>query len=260
MQLATYQSVGVGILYDAVSLCDGTAASQIEEPQTEAALKAKSSLKISPDMLEPAYWQRLGHVVGQASGRGQSLFLDLGDRHWVLRPYRRGGLIAKLSTRRYVWTGLERTRAFREMRLTADLFAAGLPVPRPILGGVTRHGLTYEATLITERLPESIPLADHLMADSADSDLLQRVGRIIRRFHDHGLDHVDLNARNLLIDTNANPWLIDFDRCQLRRQGAWQAKNLERLGRSLAKFCTSPTSANAALMDIQQGYSASTSA
>ena len=71
-------------------------------------------------------------MTGQAPGRGQSLFLEVGDRQWVLRPYRRGGLVARLSTSRYLWTGLERSRAFREVRLTARLYQAGLPVPQGI--------------------------------------------------------------------------------------------------------------------------------
>jgi 3-deoxy-D-manno-octulosonic acid kinase len=147
--------------------------------------------------------------------------------------------MAKLSQSRYVWTGLERTRAFREMRLTAALFAQDLPVPRPIAACVTRHGLTYEAALITQRIPGARALADWLndepMPAEGLSTVLVSVGRMIRRFHDHGLDHVDLNARNILIDTQGTPWLIDLDRCRLRRPGQWQKANLKRLERSLTK-------------------------
>ncbi|MGM0648706.1 MAG: lipopolysaccharide kinase InaA family protein, partial [Bacteroidota bacterium] len=52
----------------------------------------------------------------------------------------------------------------------------------------------------------------------------------------HCLDHVDLNARNILIDPQHKPWLIDLDRCRLRRPGGWQNANLNRLERSLHKF------------------------
>ncbi|ERS81894.1 hypothetical protein Q671_03290 [Halomonas sp. PBN3] len=167
----------------------------------------------------------------------------------MLRPYRRGGLVARLSERRYLWTGLERTRAFRELRLTAELLDQGLPVPRPVAAGVTRHGLTYEATLITVRLPGARALASLLKNGQADDALLQRVGATIRRFHDAGLDHVDLNVRNLLVDDGGKVWLIDLDRCRLRPHGAWKARNLERLGRSLEKF-----GAAEAMEAIQLGY------
>ncbi len=158
--------------------------------------------------------------------------------------------MARLSEHRYLWTGLERTRAFRELRLTAELFARGLPVPHPVAAGVTRHGPTYSAALITVRLPGARSLADRL--NDADPALLECVGATVRRFHDAGLDHVDLNARNLLVDAQGKVWLIDLDRCRLRSPGQWQEANLQRLGRSLAKF-----GASDALPLIRQGYAGS---
>ncbi|MGE4532415.1 3-deoxy-D-manno-octulosonic acid kinase [Halomonas sp.] len=233
MRLATLRAGKSHILYDADSLCDAGAAPQI-----------------GPSLLDPAWWQDQDLVTGEAPGRGASLFLDVGNgEEWVLRPYHRGGLVARLSERRYLWTGLECTRAFRELRLTAELLDQGLPVPRPVAAGITRHGLTYEAALITVRLPGARALASLLENGQADDDLLRRVGATIRRFHDAGLDHVDLNARNLLVDNDGRVWLIDLDRCRLRPDGSWKARNLERLGRSLEKF-----GAAEAMEAIQLGY------
>jgi len=233
MRLATLRAGKSHILYDADSLCDAG-----EAPQ------------IGPHLVDPDYWRHAGRVTGEAPGRGASLFLDAGaGREWVLRPYRRGGLIARLSAKRYLWTGLERTRAFRELRLTADLHDRGLPVPRPVAAGVTRHGPTYEATLVTCRIAGTRALASLLEGAETDDDLLERVGATIRRFHDAGLDHVDLNARNLLIDRDKKVWLIDLDRCRLRHDGAWKARNLDRLARSLAKF-----GAPESMAPIRQGY------
>ncbi|MGM0987233.1 MAG: 3-deoxy-D-manno-octulosonic acid kinase [Pseudomonadota bacterium] len=240
MRLATYRAGKIFILYDADSLCDAEQASQ-------------TALPISPRDFDPEDWRNAGRVIGEAPGRGASLFLDAGafeeGAQWVLRPYRRGGLIARLSEQRYLWTGLERTRAFRELRLTAELHSRGLPVPRPVAARVTRHGLTYEAALITERIPGARPLASLLERDQADDALLGRVGTTIRRFHEAGLDHVDLNTRNLLVDPLGKVWMIDLDRCRLRPKGDWQARNLERLERSLAKH-----EAAGALEDIKKGY------
>lgn len=225
------------ILYDADSLCDAG-----EAPQ------------IGPSTFDPDWWQAQGRITGQAPGRGDSLFLNAGNgEEWVLRPYRRGGLVARLSEARYLWTGLERTRAFRELRLTADLHARGLPVPRPVAADVTRHGLTYSAALITVRIPGARALASLLENGEADDDLLQRVGATIRRFHDVGLDHVDLNARNLLVDEGGKVWLIDLDRCQLRPDGAWKGRNLERLERSIRKHLPATRARQTAQLIIQ-GY------
>ncbi|MEQ5800496.1 3-deoxy-D-manno-octulosonic acid kinase [Halomonas sp. H10-9-1] len=233
MRLATLRAGKSHILYDADSLCDAGKAPQI-----------------GPSTFDPGWWQAQGRITGQAPGRGASLFLNAGNgEEWVLRPYRRGGLMARLSEARYLWTGLERTRAFRELRLTVDLHARGLPVPRPVAADVSHHGLTYSAALITVRIPGARALASLLENGEADDDLLQRVGATIRRFHDVGLDHVDLNARNLLVDEGGKVWLIDLDRCRLRPDGAWKERNLERLERSLVKF-----GAPDAMTAIRKGY------
>lgn len=233
MRLATFQTGQAFILYDADILCDAG-----QEPQ------------IDPRWLSPDFWRERDAVLGEAPGRGASLFLAYGEERWALRPYRRGGLIARLSDARYVWTGLERTRAFREMRLTAELKQRGLPVPAPVAAGVWRHGPSYTATLITRLIPDVTALAERL--PTATPTLLKRVGRTVRRFHDAGLDHVDLNARNLLVDADDCVWLIDFDRCRLRAPGRWQESNLARLKRSLVRF--SPANAEHAFAAIVDGY------
>ncbi|MDX1467072.1 MAG: 3-deoxy-D-manno-octulosonic acid kinase [Halomonas sp.] len=240
MRLATYRAGKSCILYDADSLCDADRA-----PQTAPRLTLEG--------FDPAWWRDAGRVTGEAPGRGASLFLDAGENlEWVLRPYRRGGLIARASDARYLWTGLERTRAYRELRLTARLRDLGLPVPRPVAAQVTRHGLSYEAALITVRIPGARALADLITRQQADDALLERVGATVRRFHDAGLNHVDLNARNLLIDPEGRVWLIDLDRCRLRRRGRWRAANLARLQRSFEKF-----GAPDAMAAVRRGYDAS---
>lgn len=236
MQLATYRTGKTFILYDARSVCD-----------------AESAPQIGPLLFAPDHWRRAGLVVGEAPGRGSSLFLDAGHEQWVLRPYRRGGLIARVNATRYLWTGLERTRGFCELRLTAHLFAQGLPVPRPVATAITRTGPSYTAALITVRISSARALADLLEQGQASDALLKRVGATIRRFHDAGLDHVDLNARNLLVDGNSKVWLIDLDRCRLRDEGTWRQANLARLERSLAKF-----GGAGAMAAIRRGYTSAT--
>ncbi|HSH47581.1 MAG TPA: 3-deoxy-D-manno-octulosonic acid kinase [Halomonas sp.] len=245
MRLATYQTRKTCILYDAQRLCD-----------------AEGLPHIGPEHFQPDYWQVRGGVLGEAPGRGTSVFInpaalsetdepcivDQGEA-WVLRPYRRGGMVARLSRRHYLWTGLERTRAFRELRLLARLYGESLPVPRPVAAAVFREGAVWSGALITVRIPEARALADLLMDHAADTALLERVGGVIRRFHAAGLDHVDLNARNLLVDAQRQVWLIDLDRCRLRSDGAWKAGNLRRLRRSLVK-----SGAPAAMEAIRRGY------
>lgn len=237
MRLAALRQRNWLILHDVDSLCDAPGTHQID-----------------PNLFTSDYWRERGLIVGEAPGRGSSLFLQATPtEQWVLRPYRRGGMAAKLSEQRYLWTGAERTRAFRELRLTATLFDQGLPVPRPVASCVTRYGLTYEAALITVRVAGAEAFAELLFNEMADEALLQRIGVMIRRFHQAGLDHVDLNARNILIDPSGTPWLIDLDRCCLRAEGKWQESNLARLERSIGKFSVNLPSPEV-MSSILQGY------
>lgn len=177
-----------------------------------------------------------GCVDGEASGRGQALFLRVGTRPCVLRHYRRGGLFAKLLGDRYLRVGAERSRPFREWRLLAELTREGLPVPHPVAARLSCHGLFCRADLITGRIEGAVTLVDHLAEDDGPPLDWAALGTCLRRFHDHGIWHADLNARNILTRTGAEFFLIDFDRGRRRRPGRWQRANLERLRRSLRKM------------------------
>jgi len=190
---------------------------------------------ITPSWFDLNWWRAQGQQVRSAPGRGESYFLSYQQWSLVWRHYRRGGLIARLSPDRYLWSGLARTRACAEFSLTQQLLDRGLPVPRPLAGRVVRDGLYYRADLMTERLAGAGSLADVLAAGKPLP--WAQVGATIARFHRAGLDHVDLNLRNILLDDRGRVFLIDFDRCRLRRPArSWQQSNLARLRRSLRKL------------------------
>lgn len=190
----------------------------------------------APDasLFDADHWRARGAVVGQAAGRGQALMLDTPFGAAVLRPYLRGGQAARVSRDRYLWLGLERTRAVHEFRVLAGLRDLQLPVPAPLAAGVRRSGLVYRCALLTERIRDARSLGEQL----GDAGLpWQAVGRCICRFHQAGLEHADLNANNILLDGAGAVWLIDFDRARFEPMLAVNGRaNLRRLHRSLAKL------------------------
>lgn len=188
----------------------------------------------SPDEVAKAF---NGVIAGSVErrGRGDVHFLQLPFAEGVLRRYQRGGWPARLSRDWYFWLGRETSRPFREFRLTAQLFGLGLPVPRPLAARYLRSGVGYRAALITERIVQTRTLAECLQAGAAID--WSALGRVIGRFHAHGLWHADLNAHNLLADADGAWWMIDLDRCRIRPPAAgWQQRNLARLQRSLFKL------------------------
>lgn len=184
---------------------------------------------------EPGRWPLAADA--DTSGRGGVPFLVTPIGTCALRHYRRGGLVARLVADRYLWTGAERTRAFREFRLLATLAEAGLPVAQPVAARYVRTGPTYRADLLTRRIEKARTLARLLADEGASATLATRVGETIACFHVAGAWHADLNANNVMVDSGGIVWLIDFDRGRLRSpQASWQQANLARLRRSLAKL------------------------
>jgi len=199
-------------------------------------------------------WEGGGKVVGQAPGRGSALFLETNFGPAVLRHYLRGGWAAYLSRDRYLYTGLDRSRPIAEFHMLARLFEMGLPVPRPLAAQCARKGLFYSGDLVTTRLLDVSPLADLPDIQQTGSAPWIATGTCIRRFHDHGLVHADLNARNILVGSESSVYLIDFDRARIRAgaRNLFEA-NLKRLKRSLQKILD-PVQLEQRWQYLQQGY------
>ena len=191
---------------------------------------------VSADWFEPRYWAARHELDGTAQGRrGPALLIKSADgKRYVLRHYRRGGWIAGISSDHYVWHDEESTRPFAEWQLTYRLHRAGLPVPAPIAARYRHQGSTYTGDIITERLPAVGSLAECLRTGALSVLTWISIGRCIRRFHDLGVCHADLNTHNVLL-SEESVYLVDFDRCRLRAPGMWRDANLVRLRRSLEK-------------------------
>ncbi len=194
-------------------------------------------------------------IVGVASaGRGNTHFLQLDNTELVLRHYKRGGYVSKVSEDRYLWTGLHSARPFHELSVLVHLNALELPAPRPYAAEVIRTGASYSGSLITYRVPGQT-LAEAFIQDNMTPDLWHQVGLTIRSFHRHGVCHADLNAHNILVNEGralvgqSTVALLDFDRATLKdpNQQDWQHKVLSRLQRSLLKIADKH---NSALLEI----------
>ncbi|MGB6452712.1 MAG: 3-deoxy-D-manno-octulosonic acid kinase [Steroidobacteraceae bacterium] len=190
---------------------------------------------LSTAAFDPAYWRSRGEIEGEARGRGTVQYLRPQGRHWVLRHYCRGGLIAQVARDRYVWSGESASRPFAEWQLTYHLHRAGLPVPAPVAARYQQQGFTYRGDIITERLTEALPLSQCLGVGALSVLNWIAIGRCVRRFHDLGVCHADLNAHNVLLGREDEVFLVDFDRGSLRTPGLWCDANLVRLRRSLEK-------------------------
>ncbi|GAB4175434.1 MAG: 3-deoxy-D-manno-octulosonic acid kinase [Wenzhouxiangellaceae bacterium] len=186
-----------------------------------------------PGWFDPDWWRTRHTARSLDGGRGAALAVDGPPGPAVLRHYRRGGWVARVNADRYLWTGLQRTRPWREWQVIRELWLAGLPVPQPLAAGVWRgYGPVYRGALLTARI-HARSLTEGAGALSADDWF--RLGRLVAAFADAGLAHPDLNAGNVLVDDDGGFWLIDFDRARLLDRRGPTRTMLARLTRSLRK-------------------------
>ncbi len=208
-------TAGGGILYDA---------SRLSKPAEE--------------LFSRSHWAARSALEEIAGGRSSIAVLNVSEgTRWVLRHYRRGGLVARLFEDSYLWSGAARTRSFAEWRLLAELRRRGLPVPAPIAARYVRGLFTYRADLITELLPDTRTLADAITGHDLTEANWRAVGKTIGAFHREGVHHADLNANNILLaEKGTEVYVLDFDRGRIETRGTWEQAVLARLRRSLDKI------------------------
>jgi 3-deoxy-D-manno-octulosonic acid kinase len=199
-------------------------------------LNPDAGVDVEQSWFDPAHWASQNALVGEARGRGAAQVFEHQGRRFVLRHYRRGGLVARISADRYLWMGEDLTRPVRELKLNLRMHAAGLPVPLPVAARFQRDGISYSGDLITELLPDTQTLAQRLDEGELGLSTWAAIGRCLRRFQEYGLCHSDLNAHNILLRGEDEVFLIDFDNGRRRGPGLWRDANLARLRRSLDKL------------------------
>ena len=169
-------------------------------------------------------------------GRGGARRVETEFGPVVVRRFRRGGAMRWLGDRHFGW----RSRPEREFWLLLRALQLGLPVPEPVAAVTEFDGdLVYRGMLITVEISGGVPL--HEFVAAGHRDILPPVGRAIRRIHDAGLHHPDLNLGNILVVPGEEPSLvfIDLDRARLHAAPLGRRsrlRSLQRLRRSARKF------------------------
>jgi 3-deoxy-D-manno-octulosonic acid kinase len=145
---------------------------------------------------------------------GVGAFLLRHDLPVVLRPYRRGGLIGRVNRSRYLGFA---ARPFRELRTAVAVAAAGVPTPEPLGAAVLWDAPgVYRGAFATRELWGAANLWRFLQQAPAAQrgDACGAAAALVRRLHDAGALHPDLNLQNFLIRRGAGgleAWLIDLD-------------------------------------------------
>ena len=112
-------------------------------------------------------------------------------------------------------------------------------------GAVYPRGVIYRADLITEFVADAADLAYRLFEEERSgperTDMMEGVGRLLACAATAGVEHLDLNAKNVLVTQRSEgilSLLLDLDRCRVLPSGTRvdPGAMLGRLRRSLRKY------------------------
>ena len=208
---------------------------------------------VSVDMFKQSYWQQDGS--GADLGRGSACFISgpFGDA--VLKRYFRGGHLARWNRESHLYAGVGRSRPFREFNLLVWMMKQQLPVPIPRAALVERDGWFYRGALITAALSQTRRFSETFSQSAPDLSLWRSVGQCVRRFHDAGVFHADLNVNNILLDAAGQVFLVDFDKSRRATGGErWKLANLRRLRRSVNKVAQPGAGTDTGWTALAAGY------
>lgn len=128
----------------------------------------------------------------------------------VVKCYRRGGLVGRFN-RRYYLTGAT-TRGEREFQWLKHMRTIGIRAPEPVVA-IHRGRLAYRCWLVTRKVSDAISLAQlsferpH-MVERALAECARQINILV----ENRILHPDLHPGNVLVDTDGQSWLIDFDK------------------------------------------------
>jgi len=186
-----------------------------------------------------------GRETSPFFGRGQLKLFRLENGETVLvRAYRRGGLVRRATEEIFfTWP----PRPFKELSITEEARRRGVPTLEICAAWVERTwGPFYRGWLISRELTGAYDLwsalRNELYGGGDREFLLRAVAQNVRRMHQQGIYHRDLNLKNILIRQEGDrirSYIIDFDKGRLFRHALPPDKanrNLSRLFRSVRKL------------------------
>jgi len=178
------------------------------------------------------------------SGRTPHPSIPIDDeKRMIIRQYSHGGIFRSLLRNIYLFGH----RSFRELTLTEEIRSCGIPTIQPI-GAIHRsillflyrpYLLTLEVLCAKDLIQYFQEVGPHPVSENlfVKWKAIRGAGILIRRFHEAGFFHGDLQLKNILMAED-QPLLIDFDRSYRKKvlSVKEKIKNLLRLNRSVEKW------------------------
>ena len=180
-----------------------------------------------PQPTDPA--RLMAELAGPVLNSSRTTFIKAGQLDGAavyLKRYNYKGWLDGFKNR------FRKSRARHCLEMAQLLEQLGLDTPE-VLWACEKTAVRRDGYILTRGVA-ALNLVEHVARRGCDQDLVIRLAAFVRRLHQLGVLHVDLKGENLLIDEQGRLYLIDLDRCQIRRHLGLRAraKNLSYLNAS----------------------------
>lgn len=175
-----------------------------------------------------------GAVLGGRAAVSTIQLDDIGPA--VVKHYTRGGVIRNFNRNTYL--KFSRYRCQSEYELLLFLDGLGISVPEPIAFAF-RGKFFYHAWLVTREIQDARTLID-VSSQNPDQAraVMSELSRQVEILIENQIHHVDLHPGNVLVDSQNNLFIIDFDKAVTTPQNRHklQQKYIKRWQRSVLKY------------------------
>jgi len=183
--------------------------------------------------------------AGHGRGAVRRLALPAGGG-LLVRQYRRGGVLRAVNREKY----LSPRRPLDEIRISREAAARGVPVARAVGAIVRARPPFWLCSLATEEIEDALDLGEYICWLPAappreilveKRQIIHATAKAIRKMHDAGLYHADLQVKNILIRRSTRGvevFFVDLDKSTINGSlpQRLRARNLRRLNRSIMKM------------------------
>jgi 3-deoxy-D-manno-octulosonic acid kinase len=156
----------------------------------------------------------------------------------VVRSYSRGGVIRHFNKKTYLKLCAYRCQS--EFDLLLHLEKLGVSVPHPVAFAYQSilGAFFYRAWLVTKEISNACTLAHLSVTAPARAQMvMDQLSRQIAILIENHIHHVDLHPGNVLVDSENQVFIIDFDKARTNRKNhlRLRKKYVERWQRSVLK-------------------------
>ncbi len=197
------------------------------------ALKHKNNIIfINPEYKETLIKHVLNNFKGLSpisshKGRVDQMIYEVNKERLIVKKCKRGGAVSWLG-----WIHTSPKKVLNEITMNQMFRKAGLNVPEIVAAKVTWY-LALFKMMIIEREVQGKTLYDMAKERPLPVELVRNLATDIKKLHEAGIAHGDLNLKNILISPDLKIFFVDLSAASTSKNGIGE---IARLNRSCEKL------------------------